>query len=195
MFSYNKVLFIGILYGYLATNPVIAQNSYLFEKKLSNGKVVFWKTASESKYVAPRRDGEFYILGGEKITQEYTLFFLKKKSAHKTILWKKIISFLSEYRSPSTGRLEVWDVNLEQDKGYILYLDKNKVTIDNIHFTAQHEWRVVGTYEIKRSGQPDIVLSGKFQNNNGLTAELQIVIDGKKQKEVWILQNEVWVKE
>lgn len=191
----TNTLFIWMLTAYLAIHSPGIEGPKLFEKHLPAGKVVFYKTARTSTYITPRKDGEFYILGGEKIIQEYTLFFFKKKSAHKTILWKKIISFLSEYRSPSSGRLEVWDVNLEQDKGYILYLDKNKVTIDNIHFTAQHEWRVVGTYEIKRSGQPDIVLSGKFQNTNGLTAELQIVIDGKKQQEVWILQNGAWVKE
>ena len=190
----TNTLFIWMLTAYLAILSPGMQGPKLFEKHLPVGKVVFYKTASTSTYITPRKDGEFYILGGEKITQDYTLF-LKKKSATKIVVWKKTMRFLSEYRFPSAGKLEVWDVTMERDKGYILYLDENKVKIDNIHFTAQHEWRVVGTYEIRRNGQPDIVLSGKFQNNNGLTAELQIIIDGKKHKEVWILQNGAWVKE
>lgn len=187
-------LFIWMLTAYLAIHSSGIQGPKLFEKHLPVGKVVFYKTASTSTYITPRKDGEFYILGGEKITQDYTLF-LKKKSATKIVVWKKTMSFLSQYRFPSDGKLEVWDVTMEQEKGYILYLDENKLKIDNIQFTAQHQWRVVGTYEIRRNGQPDIVLSGKFQNNNGLTAELQIIIDGKKQKEVWILQTGAWVKE
>lgn len=190
----TNTLFIWMLTAYLAIHSPGIQGSKLFEKHLPAGKVVFYKTASTSTYITPRKDGEFYILGGEQITQDYTLF-LKQKSATKIVVWKKTMRFLSEYRFPGEGKLEVWDVTMERDKGYILYLDENKVKIDNIQFTAQHQWRVVGTYEIRRNGQPDIVLSGKFQNNNGLTAELQIIIDGKKQKEVWILQNGAWVKE
>lgn len=188
-------LFIWMLTAYLAIHSPGMQGPKLFEKHLPVGKVVFYKTASTSTYITPRKDGEFYILGGEQITQDYTLF-LKQKSATKIVVWKKTMRFLNrKYHFPGEGKLEVWDVTMERDKGYILYLDENKVKIDNIHFTAQHEWRVVGTYEIRRNGQPDIVLSGKFQNNNGLTADIQIIIDGKKQQEVWILQNGAWVKE
>lgn len=77
----NKNLFIGILAGCLAVNSLGIQGPKLFEKHLLTGKVVFYKTARTSKYITPRKEGDFYILGGEQITQEYTLFFQKKSGS------------------------------------------------------------------------------------------------------------------
>lgn len=190
----NKNLFIGILAGYLVVNSLGIQRPKLFEKHLPMGKVVFYKTARTSKYITPREEGKFYILGGEQIAQEYTLFF-QKKSAPKIVLWKKTTHLLNIPRPREIGRLEIWDVFLEPQKGYILYLDEARLKIDNIQLTSLQEWKVTGTIEVQKTGPLDTVFSGRFQNNKELKVELQTLVDQKKQKEIWAIQNGVWVKE
>ncbi|HMZ80908.1 MAG TPA: hypothetical protein PLL06_14500 [Acidobacteriota bacterium] len=67
--------------------------------------------------------------------------------------------------------------------------------IDNIQLTSLQEWKVTETIEVQKTGPLDTVISGRFQNNKELKVELQTLVDQKKQKEIWAIQNEVWVKE
>lgn len=85
----TNTLFIWMLTAYLAIHSPGIEGPKLFEKHLPAGKVVFYKTARTSTYITPRKDGEFYILGGEKIIQEYTLFFFKKNRLTRQFYGKK----------------------------------------------------------------------------------------------------------
>lgn len=172
-----------------------AQTDTLYEKRFPDGDIVYVVKQSKSGHVPSEKQNDTFQLGGEYITDTYSLYLKVARHAESEILWTKAIRYPSSphLKFPLTGTLRLWDVFLGKGEAYVLYFDEGVVRVDCLRKASDQRWVTSSSQQIARFSETRPIFGGLFLIERKPQISLDVLgSDQTPQNEVWTLSGDKW---